>query len=65
MIKYVIERGIAMVKGKFLSAVSAAVFFLSASLFAVDSSCVRCHTDATVMKGLFVPPVMGESEGEG
>lgn len=54
-----------MIQGKFLSAVSAAAFLLSSSLFAVDSSCVRCHTDAAVMKGLFVPPVMGESEGEG
>ena len=28
-------------------------------------SCVKCHTDANVMKSLFKAPKVGEGEGEG
>lgn len=35
------------------------------ALHAAESSCVTCHTNSETMQSLFVPPVMGESEGEG
>ena len=30
-----------------------------------ESSCVKCHTDASMMKSLFKPPKVDLGEGEG
>jgi hypothetical protein len=39
------------------------LFFTQATLAAVDSSCVTCHTNESLMKTLHKPPSMPEGEG--
>jgi hypothetical protein len=40
-------------------------FHASSTVAAVKSSCLMCHTSDTIMKGLYKPPSMSASEGEG
>jgi hypothetical protein len=30
-----------------------------------DSACIRCHTDESTLKSLFIPPKIEAGEGEG
>jgi hypothetical protein len=46
-------------------AAAAALALLGWGVYAAESSCVGCHTNAATMKSLFVPPVQVASEGEG
>ena len=50
---------------RFISGLIVITSIFAVSTAADDSSCVRCHANDAVMKGLFVPPVLASSEGEG
>jgi hypothetical protein len=46
--------------------------FLNLSFFGLvsaappgESACIKCHTDASRLKSLFIPPKIDRSEGEG
>jgi hypothetical protein len=36
-----------------------------AAVAETGGACIRCHTDESLMKSLFVPPTIGGEEGEG
>jgi len=50
---------------KRIATLFAAFTLFGIGAFAVDSSCVKCHTSDATMKELFVPPTLAASEGEG